>query len=399
MSWTRRDSTAPIRLVLAGILAAALIVLGGMSWLWPGVLGPSKPSSATTPSVPAPAVGVRAVALRSVSRSFEFAGRIEAVNKVELRARVEGFLDKVLFTEGQDVRAGDLLYRIEKVQLQAAVEEAEGSLHIAEAMETNARLDHNRHLDLVKRQYTPQSVLDRARADLDSATGKVKQAQAALTRARANLDYADIRSPIAGRIGRTSYTEGNLLNPASGILATIVSQDPVYVLFPVSMRDLEAIREARRKEDGGFAKIDIRLRLANGEDYPLQGIWNLTDPQVDEATDSLMMRATIANPDRILVDGQFVTAIIRERVAQPRLVVPQAALQVDQSGRYALVVDNRHTVERRELQAGPNSGTDIVVVSGLVEGDKVIVDGIQKVRPGIVVRDTVLTPAKLQSAP
>lgn len=372
--------------------AAACIVLGAAVWFALGATGGPAPNAAVAP--PAPAVGVMNATTRGVSRSFEFAGRVKAVNKVEVRARIEGFLDKVLFTEGQDVKAGELLYRIEKVQFQSALDQAEGSLLIAEATETNARLEYSRQLDLVKRQYTPQSVLDKDKADLDSATGKVRQARAALVQAKANLDYTDIRSPIDGRIGRTLYTEGNLVNPASGVLATIVSQDPIYVLFPVSMKDLETIRAARRQDGGGLAKIDIRLRLANGEDYPLRGTWNLTDPQVDETTDSLVMRATVPNPDRMLVDGQFVTAIIRERVEHPRLVVPQAALQVDQSGYYVLVVDGNHRVERRPVQTGSNSGTDIVVSSGLGEGEKVIVDGIQKVRAGIVVQDTLLTPAR-----
>src|SRR5205085_5268054 len=164
--------------------------------------------------------------------------------------------------------------------------------------------------------------------------------QAALTQAQVNLDYTDIRSPIDGRIGRTAYTLGNLVNPASGVLATIVSQDPVYVLFPVSVRDLELIREARRTEDGGLAKIDILLRLSSGREYAQRGRWNLTDPQVDQQTDTLIMRATVANPERQLVDGQFVTAIIHERREAPRLVVSQSALQIDQTGYYVLVVDD-----------------------------------------------------------
>jgi membrane fusion protein (multidrug efflux system) len=391
MSDVTRHPIARRRWLLASGVIAACAALGVAIWFTVGATGRSAPSAAATP--PAPAVGVRPVTQRGVSRSFEFAGRIKAVNKVEVRARIEGFLDKVLFTEGQDVKAGDLLYQIEKVQFQSALDQAEGSLLIAEATETNAKLEYNRQLDLVKRQYTPQSVLDKDKADLDSAAGKVKQARAALVQARANLAYTDIKSPIDGRIGRTMYTEGNLVNPASGIIATIVSQDPIYVLFPVSMKDLETIRDARRKEGGGLAKIDIRLRLANGEDYPLRGTWNLTDPQVEQTTDSLIMRATMPNPERMLVDGQFVTAIIRERTEQPRLVVPQAALQVDQAGYYVLVVDGNHRVERRALQTGPNSGTDIIVAEGLKEGDKVIVDGIQKVRAGIVVQETVLAPA------
>jgi membrane fusion protein (multidrug efflux system) len=219
------------------------------------------------------------------------------------------------------------------------------------------------------------------------------QVKAALTQAQVNLDYTDIRAPIDGRIGRTAYTVGNLVNPASGVLATIVSQDPIYVLFPVSVRDLEAIRAARRKEDGGMAKIDIRVRLPGGQEYGQRGVWNLTDPQVDPQTDSLIMRAIMPNPDRTLTDGQFVTAIIRERQQVSRLVVPQSALQVDQSGYYVLVVNDEHKVEQRRVQTGPDRGTDVVVTSGVKEGDKVIVDGIQKVRPGQVVQDTVLQAA------
>jgi len=214
--------------------------------------------------------------------------------------------------------------------------------------------------------------------------------QAALKQAQVNLDYTEIRSPIEGRIGRTSYTAGNLVNPASGVLATIVSQDPIYVLFPVSVRDLEIIREARRKEGGGLVKIDIRVRLPNGEEYPQKGVWNLTDPQVDEETDTLIMRATIPNPEGRLIDGEFVTAAIKERQEQPRLVVQQAALQIDQSGYYVMVVDNEHKVEQRPIQIGPNRDEDVVITSGLREGENVIVDGIQKVRPGEIVQETVL---------
>jgi membrane fusion protein (multidrug efflux system) len=311
------------------------------------------------------------------------------VNKVELRARIEGFLDKVLFREGQEVKTGDLLYQIEKVQFQALLDQAKANVAVAQAVETNARLEHDRNAELLKKQYSPQSQVDANKATLDTAVGRILQMKAALTQAEVNLDYTDIRSPIDGRIGRTAFTTGNLVNPASGILATIVSQDPIYVLFPVSVRDLETIREARQRE-GGMAKIDIRIKLSNGQDYAHSGTWNLTDPQVDQQTDSLIMRATIPNPEGLLIDGQFVTASIRERKEEPRLVIPQSALQADQSGYYALVVNAQHTVEVKRVQTGPNLDSDVIVTSGIAEGDKVIVDGIQKVRPGQVVQETVL---------
>jgi membrane fusion protein, multidrug efflux system len=375
------------------IAAAAVVVLviaAGAGWLFFGHAA-KPPQTAAAP--PAPAVGVRVATMKGVSQSFEFVGRVKAIEKVELRARVEGFLEKVLFREGQDVKAGELLYQIEKVQFQSAVDQAKANIAVAEAELTRAKLEYDRALELSKRQFSPQSQVDQNKAAVDTAAGKLMQLKAALTQAQVNLDYTDIRAPIDGRIGRTAYTVGNLVNPASGVLATIVSQDPIYVLFPVSVRDLEAIREARRKEEGGMAKIDIRVRLPSGQEHTQRGTWNLTDPQVDPQTDTLIMRATIPNPDRTLTDGQFVTAIIRERQEAPRLVVPQAALQVDQSGYYVLVVNDQHKVEQRRVQTGPQLGTDIVATSGVKEGEKIIIDGIQKVRPGQVVQETVLQTA------
>jgi membrane fusion protein, multidrug efflux system len=339
---------------------------------------------------PKPAVGVRPVVTKGVSQSFEFVGHVKAINQVDVRARVEGFLDKVLFAEGQDVKAGDLLYQIEKIQFQALVDQARANVVAAEAQTLNSSLQYGRESTLAKDQWRPQSVVDQTKAGLDSNRAKVMQTRAALTQAEVNLGYTDIRSPIDGRIGRTVYTLGNLVNPASGILVTIVSQDPMYVLFPVSVRDLELIRAARGQTDGNLSKIEVRLRLPSGDEYSERGVWNLTDPQVDQQTDSLVIRAVFPNPQRRLIDGQFVTAEIRERREQPRLAVPQVALQVDQSGYFALVVDAEHKVEQRRVRTGPALGLNVVVAAGLNEGDNVIVDGIQKVRPGQVVQETVV---------
>ena len=379
---------APKRRWLPALGVAVIAVVAGVGWFFLKEVRTPAPSAAT--AVPAPAVGVRLVVQKGVSESFEFVGHIKAVDKVDLRARVEGFLEKRLFREGQFVKAGELLYQIEKVQYEALVEQAKANLASAEAESVNAKLQYARQLDLSKKQFSPQSVVDQDQAAMDTAGAKIMQAKAALRQAEVNLDYTDIRSPIDGRIGQTAYTVGNLVNPASGVLATIVRQDPIYVLFPISVRDLETIREARRKEGGGLNKIEILVRLANGQLYPHPGTWDFTDPQVDQLTDTLIMRATIPNPEGMLADGQVITAIIRERKEEPRLVVPQTALQVDQSGYYVLVVDGQHKVDVRRVKTGPNIGTDVVALSGLKEGDKVIVDGIQKVRPGQVVQETVL---------
>ena len=336
-----------------------------------------------------PSVGVRTLTSQGISQSFEFVGRVRAIEKVDVRARVEGFLEKVLFRDGQDIKTGDLLYQIEKVQFQAALDQARANLAAAEAVAENAKVEHDRATDLSKQSFASIAHLDQTAAALSTAKSRVLQMKAARLQAEVNLDYTDIRAPIDGRIGSTAYTIGNLVNPASGVLATIVSQDPVYVQFPVSVRDLETIREARHR-DGGLAKIEVRLRLSNGLGYPESGVWNFTDPQVNQQTDSLLMRALVPNPERKLTDGQFVTAVIQERQPEAMLVVPQAALQVDQSGYYALVVDAQHKVVQRRVKVGAKHDASMIVLSGLREGEQVVVEGIQKVRPGQTVRETVL---------
>ena len=362
--------------------------LAALSILLP-LLGACDQQKQASAPPPPPAVGVEFAALKGVSRSDQFVGRIKAVGTVGIRARVEGFLEKVLFIEGQDVKAGDLIYQIEKDTYQALVDQAKANLAAAEAQAVNAELQYNRAVQLVKNQYTPQATVDQDKAALGTTKAQVLQAQAALTQAAINLDYTDIRAPIAGRIGRTAYDVGNLVNPASGVLATIVSQDPIYVLFPVSQRQLEDIRESRRQQDGTLTKIEIRVTRSNGEPYPLPGVWNFTDPQVDQQTDTLIMRATLPNPDRSLVDGQFVSVDLRERKEQPRLVVPQAALQVDQAGYYVLIVNGDSKVEQRRVTVGPSQGLDTVIQSGLKLGEQVIVEGVQKVRPGQKVKATL----------
>jgi membrane fusion protein (multidrug efflux system) len=323
---------------------------------------------------PPPAVGVQPVATKEVSRSAEFVGRIKALDMVEVRARVEGFLDKVAFTEGDEVTPGQLLYQIETVQYQAQLEQAKANRAAAEAQQVNAQLQYDRVAELVKRQNISQATVDQDRANLGAANANVMQTGAAVTLAQVNLGYTAITAPIEGRIGRTAFTKGNLVNPSSGVLATIVSQDPIYVLFPVSVRRVEEARAAARQEGNELTRqIEILVRLPDGREYPHPGAWNYTDPQVDQQTDTVTVRGTLPNPERQLIDGQFVTVRVRERTQQPRLVIPQAALQIDQAGSYVLVVGDDHKVELRRVKTGDEQQADIVVESGLKEGEAVIV--------------------------
>ncbi len=371
--------------VLRGPMALALAALVG----WCAM----RTSEAQAPAA-VPAVGVRLAEIRGVARSYEFIGRIGAINTVQLRARVEGFLDKLLFTEGQEVKAGDLLYQIEKATYQAQVDQAKANLLAAQAVALNAELQYNRSAQLLRNQNAPQSTVDQNKATMDSAHAAVMQNQAALQLAEINLGYTEVRAPVEGRIGRTAYTQGNLVNSGSGVLATIVSQDPIYAIFPVSQRQLEEIRAERRQENGTMIKIEILVRLASGKEYPHRGVWNFTDVQVSQQTDTLTMRATLPNPDRQLVDGQFVTVVVRERKEQPRLMVPLAALQLDQAGSYVLIVNPDNKVEMRRITIGAKEDADVVVTEGLKAGEKVIIDGIQKIRVGQTVTATVTAAGK-----
>jgi len=373
--WRRRSASAA---------AIAVVVFA--------LCGQSQQTRAQTP--PLPAVGVRPAEIRGVARSYEFVGRIAAINTVQLRARVEGFLDKILFKEGQDVKAGELLYQIETAPYQAQADQAKANLAAAQAQALNADLQYNRSFQLAQNQNAPQAKADQDKAAMDSAHAQVMQTQAALALAEVNLGYTNIRAPIEGRIGRTAYTQGNLVNAASGVLATIVSQDPIYAVFPVSQRQLQEIRESRQQGDGRQIKIEIVVKLSSGKEYPHPGVWNFTDIQVNQQTDTLIMRATLPNPERLLVDGEFATVVVRERKDQPRLVVPQAALQLDQAGTYVLIVNPDRKVESRRITVGATQDVNVVVESGLKEGEQVIVDGIQKVRVGQEVAATVLPPGK-----
>ena len=352
--------------------------------------GQSQPPA---PPAPPPAVGVQAAEMKGVTPSYDFVGRIKAVNTVQLRARVEGFLEKVLFTEGQHVRAGDLLYQIEKTQYQASVDQANANLAAAEAVELNAQLQFNRSVDLVKTQAVAQTTLDQNRANLESAKASILQNKAAVAIAQENLSYTDIFSPIDGRIGLTTYTQGNLVNAASGILATIVSDDPIYVEFPVSNRQIADIRTAHNQDNGEPINIKVLIKLANRKEYAHPGVWNYIGNQVDQQTDTLLVRATLPNPERQLVDGAFVTVEVKESEEQPRLVIPRSALQLDQAGIFVLVVDKDHKVQVKRVTTGEAVNTEIAIASGLAAGDAVIVDGVQKVRPGQVVAETVIQPA------
>jgi membrane fusion protein (multidrug efflux system) len=331
------------------------------------------------------AVGTVAAQLRPIARTAEFVGRVEAIERVDIRARVKGYLDQVLFKDGQAVKSGEPLYRIEQDLFQADVQRAEGALERSKASLNLAILQRQRAVELLAKAAGTVVARDQAVALEAQSRGAVLTDEANLTTAKINLGYTDIRSPITGRIGRSAVTKGNVVGPDSGVLATIVSEDPIYVTFPVSQREFLESQQTGKGSD--VATIKVRLRFSDGKLYKQEGRINFVDVKVDRATDTVLARATVQNPDEALIDGQLMTVVLEAGKADEKVTVPQSALIADQAGTYVFIVEGGKAAVRRVVTRGA-SGTDAVIDSGLKGGEPVIVEGLQAVRPGIAVKAT-----------
>jgi membrane fusion protein, multidrug efflux system len=385
--------TSDLRAGPAGRRPARLLVLGAAALLLAACEQQAE-TGAPAAAAPPPSVTVMTVKPTDVTPQAQFNGRIVAVDTVDLRARVTGFLQQREFVEGADVAAGDLLFVLEKDQYQAVVDQRQAEVASAEAKKANTAAQLARGEELVKNGNIPKSEVDLRRADDQMAAASIQEAQAALEQAKIDLGYTEIRAPLAGRIGRAAFSVGNLVAPDSGVLATIVSQDPTYVTFPVSQRQLMEYR----RERGDAGPPVVRAVLPDGTLYDQPGKIDFLGVQVDQGTDTVTVRAELPNPDRMLVDGQFVGVRVEAGAPEPALTVPQAALQVDQAGPYVLVVGADDKVEARRVTLGDAAaGTSAVVKEGLKEGERVIVEGVQKVRPGMVVAATEAPPANPKS--
>jgi membrane fusion protein (multidrug efflux system) len=337
---------------------------------------------------PLPAVIVAAATQRSVTSSANHVGRAQAIKTVNLVARVSGFLQKQAFTDGQQVKTGDLLFVIEQDTYKAAVAQSEAALAKAQAVEKNAALTLQRSQELVKTNAVPQSTVDQNVADHDSARADVLAAKASLDQAKINLGYTEIRAPIDGRIGRNLVSVGNVVSPTSGTLATIVSQDPIYVFFPVSTQQVLDFQQRFANRPDAASNAVVRIRLPNGQYYPHTGPVNFLDIQVNQGTDTLTVRALLPNPDGWLRDGQIVDVTVEVGEPKQAVMIPQAALQLDRTGSYVLVVGPDDRVVQRRVTLGAPEGSEIVIEQGLEAGERVIVEGIQKVRPSQQVAPT-----------
>ncbi len=332
----------------------------------------------------APAPGVTVVQLEPepVTETQEFVGRVVAAERVELRARVQGFLRERDFIEGQKVSAGDRLFLIEPEPYQAVLAQREADVDRAQAEFANAQSQLRRGEELVKNNDIPRARVDELRAAEAVAQAGIAQAEAALKAAQLNLDYTEIQAPIDGSIGLSRFSIGNLVGPESGVLATLVQQDPIYVQFPLTQRDLLAQRRLLQERGGDPTAVVVHLRLADGSRYGHDGQIDFVDVTVDPGTDTVLVRSLFPNPETLLLAGQYVGVVVESGEPEMALLVPQSALQVDQTGLFVLVLDAEERVQVRRITTGPMVGARMVVKTGLQAGDRVVVEGTQKVRPG-----------------
>lgn len=354
-----------------------------------GLVGcePGQQAVGTGAAPPPPAVGVAPVREREITPSMEFVGRVEAIDAVDLVARVQGFLTERAFEEGAMVEADDLLFRIEREPFEANVAARQADIERATATLTNARLQRERLEPLVPRGGATQAQLDAAIAAEQEARAALDAARAALQRAEIELGYTEIRAPFKGRIGRVAFAEGAVVGPASGPLARLVRMDPIFVNIPVNDRTMLAVRRMQDSTD----QFRPYIRLADDSVLEEPGRFDFFDPEVDPTTDTVRVRARFDNEKELLLPGQFVTVISRAARPETAMVVPQIAVQQDQAGRFVLVVTPDNKVELARVELGARVDTDWIVQSGLQLGQDVVVEGVQKARPGMVVQPSPAT--------
>jgi len=370
-----RDTKGAARLALPLVLALTLPLL-------PGCKEETTPARQQAAAPPA-AVFIARVERQAISRGADFIGRVEAIDRVDILARVTGFLQTRHFNEGDAVKAGQLLFTLEQPPFAAEVALRRAQVDSARADLANATTQVARGRELVKTNAIPQATLDdRITAEAESKA-KVAASEAQLQQAQINYDYTEIRAPFDGRAGRSPLSPGNVVSPSSGTLVTIVRDDPIRISFPVTQRQLLQFR--REGSAGASDRIKVSVRLPDGTMLDSTGRFDFIDVTTNRATDSVLVQAMIPNPQKYLVDGQAVTVVVETGDPEQAIVIPQSALQIDQAGSFVLIVGAENKVEVKRVKTTRGLGGQLVVTEGLEIGQMVITEGAQRARPGAVV--------------
>jgi multidrug efflux system membrane fusion protein len=387
---------------------------GGLRTAWLSVaatlafaLAGCDKKAAAAPAMPPPEVSVVTVEPTTLRQWDEFTGRIAATDTVDVRPRVSGYVQRVAFKEGDEVKAGDLLVVIDQRPYRAALETANAQLERARAVAQLAQTEERRAQVLVERNAIAPAELDTRRAGSNQATADVHAGQAAVETANLNLSFTEVRAPISGRLSRATMTVGNLAQADQSVLTSMVSIDPVYVYFQPDeqayLRYAALVRSGARERNGS----PVRLGLANEEGFPHEGIVNFVDNQVAPGTGTINARAVVPNADRAFTPGLFARVKLEASGESSAIQIDDKAVLTDQDRKYVYVVGAENTATRRYIVVGSLVDGKRVVRSGLVAGDKVIVNGVQKVfAPGMPVKpvpllasaETPTTPSERGSA-
>ncbi|MVA71078.1 efflux RND transporter periplasmic adaptor subunit [Agrobacterium vitis] len=351
-------------------------------------------AAATAASAAAPAPAVPVTVSKVSSRNFThwelFSGRLEAVERVDVRPRVGGAIQSVHFREGALVKAGDLLFTIDPAPYQAAVDQAEGQFASAEAKVDLARIELDRGLKLSGNSTISQSDMDQRRNSFTQAQAAMGTARAQLQSAQLELDYTQVRAPVSGRVGKLEVTAGNLVasGSSSSVLTTLVSVDPIYASFNVSEQLVAKALSQLPQTGAALADIDripVEIGTLADDGTPIKGKLQLINNQVDAASGTIGVRAVFDNPGGRLIPGQFVRVRMGQPVPENKILVSERAIGTDQDKKFVFVVDAENKVNYRQIQLGDVAEGQRVVESGLAAGDTIVVNGLQRIKPGAIV--------------
>jgi RND family efflux transporter MFP subunit len=364
-------------MALLGLTAASPLLLTACS--------PEAAHAAAAQAPTAPQVSVATVLERQITDFQEFTGRIEAVERVDLRPRASGYVESVAFREGADVRKGEVLFVIDPRPYAAALKRAQAELVRAQSASRQAQSERERAVKLLALRALSQEEFDARSSGSEKAAADVQAAQAAVDAAELDLEFTRVRAPISGVVGRAEITAGNFVNRGETLLTRLVSIDPVYVRFEGDEAAYLRQADARRVQAGAHGTPPVSIGLANEEGYPHQAVMVFTDNELDSATGTIRARARLGNRDRLFTPGLFARVRLGEGASHPAVLIEDSAIGTDQTRRFVYVVKADNTVEYREVEPGALHEGLRVVRHGLADGERIVVNGLQRVRPGATI--------------
>ena len=371
-------------IILLSIIVAAIIFRYGYTLFGQIMTGKAMKNK------PAPQVVVETVEDENVIRSFEAPGRVVSKYRVDVLARISGYLRTSYFKEGDYVKAGQTLFQIEPTEFANSAKVAGANVSNLKAQLAYAEKQLARAQELVKKDYIAKSQYDQMLSQRDSLKAQLASAQASYNDSQRILGYTMVKSPVDGRVGIINVTVGNYVSPTSGALTTINSTNPIYVTFPLDSNDYAALANSD-KEQNNNRKAE--LILPNGSEYRLKGVQDFQDNKVDQSTGTVTMRATFQNPDNALIHGEFVTIKLYANKPVKVPVVPQTAVMENQAGKYVYKMDENDLPQLVYIKTGGQSGSKWIVEDGLKKGDRIVTEGLQKVKPAKPV--TIISPEEM----